>query len=62
MYRNVYKGVSHGYNMVVDRTQFKSIDIKIATRDRLNKNKIHPRQSHDEVINKGLDLIEENKE
>ncbi len=44
--------------MVLDRTKFKSIDIKIATRDRLNKNKIHPRQSHDEVINKGLDLIE----
>jgi len=44
--------------MVADRTQLKSIDIKIKTRDRLNKNKIHPRQSHDEVINKALKLLE----
>ena len=45
--------------MVVDRTNTASINIKKTTRERITKLKVHPRQSHDEVINKGMELLEE---
>ena len=48
--------------MTLDRTHLCSIDIKKTTRDRIVKLKIHPRQAHDEVIIKGLKLLEEKKE
>ena len=44
--------------MVIDRTHLCSIDIRKATRERIINSKIHPRQSHDEVINKGLEMLE----
>jgi len=53
------RGVPHRFNMVMNRKHICTIDMKITTRERIKKLKIHPRQSYDEVINKAIKLLKD---